>query len=990
MSHMKRRWEEPYRKELSLDRVEFLKVLEEERAVIERLRKEDPDQSRKRLESKDEEKPKGDLIGYLVAQWRLFRSHRQRRESPAGNQASNGAPSNGRRVSKILQDIPETPYSALCLSWGGIRSATFNLGVLQALARYDCLKVFDYLSTVSGGGFIGGWYSAWLHRTKVSENNSPLSALGHNDQTPKRQGASDPFITREAEPVRHLRQYSNYLSPKVGLLSPDTWTLLAIYVRNLLLTSLVFVPFLMAILAVPRLTYGLLLSSPQVFSQVLTPLLGIVAGVVGIAYVAMDLPAIRTQNGSHLEYIRWCLIPLLLSALCLSASWSWYVREPQILRAFASQWISFDRPLFSLRPFSVFFLFPIALIGPGWIYSSYRRRRAGIKFLPGTWLTATVLLGFAALLVGWIMSLLALNPIWTNNVLYTTFSVPLVLTVMMLGGTFIAGLTSRLTTDMDEEWWARSGAYLGISCFVWMLAHAIVLWLPGEFLKLASDLWTHAFSTEFYKNAARSLTAIVGVLSTIFSLWGGFSSKSPGAAKERASDGAVLLAVGATIALLFLLVLMAAASNVILVTAGPFLHPEIAADWTNHTAVIESSGILLPFSLLLGLAVLSVGIGLLVDTNKYSLHYFWRNRIMRAYLGASRDHPAASDTSVAFTGFDRADNLQMFQLQEQRPIHVLNMALNLTGSNRLEWQERKAESFSVSPYYCGNYRLGYRSSRDYGGPFGISLATAVAISGAAVSPNMGYMMSSPVVRLLMTLFNVRLGWWLGNPGKEGDFTFFQTAPRYVLRPLIEEAFGQTDENSPYVYLSDGGHFENLGLYEMVLRRCRFILVSDASTDPGYEYESLGQAVRKIRIDFQIPIVFTDWGSVEGHGGPEAYWATGRILYNRADGTPPESDGDLLYIKPALVMNEPIDVVNYGRQNPSFPQEPISDQFFSESQFESYRTLGDHIVTQLMGRGQKDIAGLLAQAKGKARNPVIGEKIVDELKQLRKTFAKSGR
>ena len=163
-------------------------------------------------------------------------------------------------------------------------------------------------------------------------------------------------------------------------------------------------------------------------------------------------------------------------------------------------------------------------------------------------------------------------------------------------------------------------------------------------------------------------------------------------------------------------------------------------------------------------------------------------------------------------------------------------------------QERKAETFTVSPYHCGNYRIGYRSSEMFGGPRGISLATAVAISGAAVSPNMGYMMTSPAVRLLMTFFNVRLGWWLGNPGAPGDLTFKEASPRSILRPLLSEAFGQTDETSPYVYLSDGGHFENLGMYEMVLRRCRFIMVSDASTYPEYEYESLAQAIRKTRID----------------------------------------------------------------------------------------------------------------------------------------------
>src|SRR5206468_405871 len=119
-----------------------------------------------------------------------------------------------------------------------------------------------------------------------------------------------------------------------------------------------------------------------------------------------------------------------------------------------------------------------------------------------------------------------------------------------------------------------------------------------------------------------------------------------------------------------------------------------------------------------------------------------------------------------------------------------------------------------------------RRSRDYGGEDGITIGTAAAISGAAVSPNMGYS-SSPITTLLLTLFNVRLGWWLGNPGTSGARTYALSEPLFSLRPLLSEAFGLTDDRSPYVYLSDGGHFDNLGIFEMVLRRCHLIVVVDA-------------------------------------------------------------------------------------------------------------------------------------------------------------------
>src|SRR5204863_1534292 len=142
------------------------------------------------------------------------------------------------------------------------------------------------------------------------------------------------------------------------------------------------------------------------------------------------------------------------------------------------------------------------------------------------------------------------------------------------------------------------------------------------------------------------------------------------------------------------------------------------------------------------------------------------------------------------------------------------------------------------PLHCGSEEVGYRRSKSYGGPDGMSLGTAMTISGAAASPNMGYH-SSPLVTLIMTLFNARLGWWLGNPGRAGDRTFNQDGPGLALQPLLAEAFGLTDDNNSYVYLSDGGHFENLGLYEMVRRRCQVIVVSDAGCDKDFKFEDLG-------------------------------------------------------------------------------------------------------------------------------------------------------
>src|SRR6185503_3770839 len=191
------------------------------------------------------------------------------------------------------------------------------------------------------------------------------------------------------------------------------------------------------------------------------------------------------------------------------------------------------------------------------------------------------------------------------------------------------------------------------------------------------------------------------------------------------------------------------------------------------------------------------------------------------------------------------NEIEKCPLPPRRPLHVVNIALNLVSGDNLAWQQRKAETFSVSSLHSGNYHLGYRRSADYGWNMAngraISLGTAVTISGAAASPNMGYHSSSPIT-FLLTLFNVRLGWWLGNPGIYGQRTFKLASPTFGFLLLTQEALGLTDDRNKYIYLSDGGHFENLGIYEMVLRRCRFIVVSDAGSDLDCAFEDLGNAI----------------------------------------------------------------------------------------------------------------------------------------------------
>jgi len=297
------------------------------------------------------------------------------------------------------------------------------------------------------------------------------------------------------------------------------------------------------------------------------------------------------------------------------------------------------------------------------------------------------------------------------------------------------------------------------------------------------------------------------------------------------------------------------------------------------------------------------------------------------------------------------------------------MTLNLVGGGELAWQERMAESFTATRLHAGNNHLGYRPVSDYAE--GLSLGTALAISGAAASPNMGYH-SSPMLAFLMTLFNVRLGWWLGNPGLAGRRTWKLSGPAQATVPLFAEALGLTNEKRSYVYLSDGGHFENLAIYEMLLRRCRLLLVVDAEEDGGYTFEGLGGAVRKARIDMGIPIEFRGLDRVSKSSPPaeRRAFAIGRIDYGACDGGNVPY-GYIIYLKPLLTGGEPTDVRNYASAHATFPQESTADQFFSESQFESYRVLGMHAAGTFLATMQSrnpSIEDMLAHAEKLWQSP----------------------
>lgn len=824
-------------------------------------------------------------------------------------------------LAELYQKVHQQPepFSALCISGGGIRSATFALGALQGLADYGILGAFDYMSTVSGGGYIGSWLTAWSQREGGLDHVLPK--LRTDAPKPK---------PPAPDPIQHLRDFNNYLTPKLGFLSADTWTIVATVTRNMLLNWLVLTPLLLFALAMPRISLALVtarnrfgLNPPEwwVLLSVLALLLLYGLGSLAIFNAVRYLPGIGNRPHTQGDFLLYVLTPLVLSNILHCAHFHWWWVDTS--EGLPSLWHEVRQGLIESYTGWLAYL----------VVTGFQDLRRALRMLFGPLSLAMFLLGIGMGVSSWSLFSKIYPATSITFADFVALGPPLLLVGFSIAGALFIGLTSRVLQDSDREWMGRAGAWLSLVILVWAGVFSLVLILP-EYL-FQAQAWL------------KSLSVTVGGLSGWIVARMGYSGKtqaSPDDASESSRKAELVLKAAPPVFLVLFFAGLACFTDLCLSKTGL-----VSIPWWSHTEIVENSTLLA--NVLVAGAFLAVALVLAryININLFSIHAMYRNRLIRAYLGASNPTRKAS----AFTGFAPDDNLQMCKLQPSwKPFHVLNLTLNLVAGERLAWQQRKAEAFSVSPLACGSADLGYRSSSGYAG--GMTLGTAMAISGAAASPNMGYH-SSPVVGFIMTLFNARLGAWLGNPGASGAKTWRQRGPQSATRSLIREAFGLTNDRSDYVYLSDGGHFENLGLYEMVRRRCHSIVVLDSGADPSLTYEDLGNALRKIRIDMNIPVDF-----IEECCAPlrkrQKRCALARIRYSAADGACP--DGWLLYVKPIFLGDEPPDVQSYHSAHPAFPHESTGDQWFDESQTESYRMLGwlsiREICASLGGTGLEDL------------------------------------
>jgi hypothetical protein len=903
----------------------------------------------------------------------------------------------------IEADVIERAHLAnlagLAFSGGGIRSATFNLGILQALAELRMLRDFDYLSTVSGGGYIGAWFSKWLKRLKGD------IGLMEDILTP---GTMNAEVKKEAEEIRFLRQYSNYLTPRIGFFSADTWSVLTTYIRNTILNLSILVSLLAAVMIIPRLLARFVndhfqTSASKVFGPHLFPpdtsifaAAAILAVIWAVFWIAVSISTVpdptRTKwirGQSQASIIFGIVLPLLLAAFSGSIA-LWDARE-----AIDSAWSllrarpSFDNPIiiWLYAPGLLYF----AVWAGGWMLAqvfnalSARQRAKRNADTPAdlrtppvrfSWQTALkegfghLLCAVAALAAGAVLVIVTTTTVadWQTGdnqhlrgaiIHLVAFGMPVLLTVFGITMVLSVGLVGRMYRDTSREWWSRQGAWCAIFVIGWLALVAVSLYAPAltAFVQAKGSGW------------ASALLGSAWLGTTLAGLAVG-SSNATGEPDSKLRFEMVAMAapyffsVGALFAVSTLVHFMTMGTPVGLIE----LHPTATLAnffYVFYEQTIEGSYVAMWMTMA---ALVALG-GILawrIDINEFSLHMMYRNRLVRAYLGASntrrQPHP--------FTGFDQRDEVHLDDLFAtngvvQRPYHLVNTTLNLCNGQELAWQTRKAAGFTFAPGFCGfelpsmaapggvrvaqeSTRGSYRRTSSYRADprpandqeAGIRLGTSVAVSGAAASPNMGFH-TSPPLAFLMTLFNVRLGRWFINPRRQHT-PGASTSPRLGLRYLFQELFGLSDAKANYVYLSDGGHFENLGVYELVRRRCRLIVVVDASADGKLDFDDLGNAIRKCGTDLGIPI-HIDVGKIDLLKDAQfsrAHCVQGIIDYAKVD--PGAPNGTLLYIKPSLLGTECADVLNYRKTNKAFPHQTTADQWFDETQFESYRALGYRI------------------------------------------------
>ncbi|MFQ5526622.1 MAG: hypothetical protein ACE5GX_10210, partial [Thermoanaerobaculia bacterium] len=741
----------------------------------------------------------------------------------------------------------------LALSGGGIRSATFNLGMLQKLAEFKLLSGFDYLATVSGGGYIGSFWSAWLCRQKQLQSLGKVTA-------PKVFPTRDPGKP-EPRPVRHLREFSNFLRPRMSLFSFSTGRIAAGLISAI-------VPCLLVALMVISVAIGFWLLVASLFVREGSSAAVSAWWMFGLTFVAHYL----------VEFL-WLRRPEDPEARARLAYAWWAIASSTVA---AVLWLV----LWRLVPLPYSFLFrPLA---------------------SGQTQSAQLMLAFWPLLAwgGSLGFLIAVRVAFSRSAL----------------------------TDYDAQ--ARQAA-LGRA--ISRVIFCLVLWAMGAIVWVAGQ-WLAAVGPGGV--AAAISTALAGGGS--FGWARGLLSAQPNKPTGEGFAARLRPLLPKLIAVITLAAAAASTASIVIL-------------------IYQAVGNVGP-KVYFGVVLVLLGVVCVVfEPQENGFHSLYRARLTRAYLGATNVDPAANGEPLLFaTEVRRNDDIRIDDLTS-RPFHLVCCAANDLSADGLRTLNRGAESAVLS-------KVGFQVGdawRDWGTKqFPTAtvphLSHAVTASASAFNSHMGTisMRIGNAATFLLTALGLRLGLWVEGPVGTQEHYRQRSASLQRNFPgllFLRELLGFSRSRGEWVHLSDGAHFENLALYELIRRHCRYILVSDCGADPDVAFDDFGNAVRRVREDFGVEIEI-DLAALRPAKDDAAKKESTRQPVVAGDIHYPGGDnGILLYVKPTLSGNEPEDITQYARRNGDFPHETTLDQFYDEAQWEAYRRLGEHVIDEALENIRHSVA-----------------------------------
>lgn len=452
-----------------------------------------------------------------------------------------------------------------------------------------------------------------------------------------------------------------------------------------------------------------------------------------------------------------------------------------------------------------------------------------------------------------------------------------------------------------------------------------------------------AFQALFTKETKEQITTAFGVFSALAGLFSSIGVFTQSSKQKKSQWMPVLIGVAVTL----------------LTTGVLLLAYQIAIPLREKFPEVSNIFFIAPFAMM-------IIIGAISNLNYISVHRYYRDRLMETFMP---DVANAVQHDNSCPGLTRdADSAPIQTMCDgdsgaPGPYHIINTNIVLVQSKTPKFKGRGGDNFILSPHYCGSNATGWRSSHQFMGG-GMTLATAMAISGAAVNPSAGCggegVTRQPILSMLMGLLNIRLGYWAPNPNPEKEALWYHT-PNFIFPGLWELLLRRNlNENSRFIQLSDGGHFENLGLYELVRRRLKLIVICDGGADPEFTFSDLANAIEKVRADFGTlisieckdlePLSPRSRGTANSSECPERFAERGHIIANIY--YPDNTQGKLIYLTTTFTRNLSADLYGYRNEHPEFPDEPTGDQFFDEKQFEAYRELGFQLAWNMFNDAQR--------------------------------------